>query len=157
MENKDLDFIHRKWGETDIYFLRNGADRPLRGLASFRQTGKEVEFWDPATGKMYSAVGTENEHGGTALPVALDAHGSLFVVFSPSMTPGKQEHVDENAQFGAFIADQLLTVQELDGPWNVNFPEASAGEGLVVFDSLVSWHKRPEDGIRFFSGIATYE
>ena len=27
----------------------------------------------------------------------------------------------------------------------------------MVFDSLVFWNRRSEDGIRFFSGIASYE
>ncbi|MFH0759205.1 MAG: glycosyl hydrolase [Bacteroidota bacterium] len=155
-ENNALDFIHRKWGKTDIYFLRNGGGVPVRGLASFRQTGKKVEYWDPSTGKMYRAGATENEPGSTAVPVSLDAHGSLFVVFSPGMN-GEEEQVSDDPLFGAFLDDRLQTAQSLDGPWKVNFPEESAGEGRVVFDSLVFWNRRPEDGIRFFSGIAVYE
>jgi len=154
--NNALDFIHRKWGQTDIYFLRNGGGVPVRGLANFRQKGKEVEYWDPSTGKMYRAGGTENEHGGTTVQVSIDVHGSLFVVFSPGMD-GEEEQVSDDPWFGAFLEDRLQTVKSLDGPWNVNFPEESAGEGRVVFDSLIFWNRRPEDGIRFFSGIAGYE
>ncbi|NBS53664.1 MAG: hypothetical protein EBS96_13840 [Spartobacteria bacterium] len=42
--------------------------------------------------------------------------------------------------------------------WNVTFQkDRSAPEGGVPFDKLVSWTNRPEDGIRYFSGTASYE
>jgi len=42
--------------------------------------------------------------------------------------------------------------------WNVTFQkDRSAPEGQVQFDKLESWTKRPEDGIRYFSGTASYE
>ncbi len=45
----------------------------------------------------------------------------------------------------------------LDGPWQLFFTEEAGGPGRVEFDSLVYWNERDEDGIRFFSGTATYE
>ena len=46
---------------------------------------------------------------------------------------------------------------ELAGAWNLIFPEESAGAGPISNSiQLVFWNERPEDGIRFFSGIATY-
>ena len=57
-----------------------------------------------------------------------------------------------------------VDVQALPAPeivpekWNVTFQkDRSAPEGQVQFDKLESWTKRPEDGIRYFSGTATYE
>ncbi len=51
----------------------------------------------------------------------------------------------------------------LDGPWEVLFPNgflpnalAKGADEKVVFDRLVSWSERKEDGIRYFSGSATY-
>jgi hypothetical protein len=42
--------------------------------------------------------------------------------------------------------------------WNVTFQkDRSAPEGGVPFDKLVSWTNRPEDGIRYFSGTASYD
>jgi hypothetical protein len=48
-------------------------------------------------------------------------------------------------------------LQELTGPWTVRFDTNWAGPAEVQFDSLVSWPERPEPGIKFFSGTATYE
>ena len=42
------------------------------------------------------------------------------------------------------------------GAWNVAFPEGWDAPASVTFPRLVSWTERPEDGIKFFSGTATY-
>ena len=42
------------------------------------------------------------------------------------------------------------------GPWQVQFDPRWRGPQQVVFDELVDWTKRPEDGIRYYSGTATY-
>ena len=51
----------------------------------------------------------------------------------------------------------------LAGPWEVLFPNgflpnalAKGADEKVVFDELGSWSDRKEDGIRYFSGSATY-
>ena len=44
----------------------------------------------------------------------------------------------------------------INGPWQVYFPESRKGPGEVTFDSLIWWKDSNLDGIRFFSGIATY-
>jgi hypothetical protein len=116
----------------------------------------EVEYWDPSTGKMYRVSETRNTGDGISLPLSLDPYGSLFVVFAPEMDK-RGFDVYEIPDFGAFMDHQLEQALLLEGPWKVNFPEELAGAGEVVFDSLVFWNHRLEDGIRFFSGIATYE
>jgi hypothetical protein len=152
-----LEFIHRRAGDADIYFVRNSLDVPVSGTATFRQVGTQVEYWDPVSGRMYLAAGAMPAEGGTRVPLSLDAFGSLFLVFSPDMAPAGEKRYPGEPFLGPFISEQLLSVRELSGPWEVSFPEESAGIGRVVFDSLVSWNRRPENGIRFFSGIATYE
>ena len=42
------------------------------------------------------------------------------------------------------------------GVWNVAFPEGWDAPASVTFPHLVSWTERPEDGIKYFSGTATY-
>jgi len=42
--------------------------------------------------------------------------------------------------------------------WTVTFQkDRGAPEGQIAFDDLVSWTARPEEGIKYFSGTATYE
>jgi hypothetical protein len=45
---------------------------------------------------------------------------------------------------------------EITGPWNVTFPEGLGAPPVATFDKLVSWPDRSEDGIKYFSGTATY-
>jgi hypothetical protein len=44
----------------------------------------------------------------------------------------------------------------LEGAWDVAFDPARGGPAQITFDSLSDWTKRPEDGIRYYSGVATY-
>ena len=44
----------------------------------------------------------------------------------------------------------------LDGPWEVAFDPKWGGPAKVVFKTLEDWSKRPEAGIRYYSGNATY-
>lgn len=52
---------------------------------------------------------------------------------------------------------ELPAPEALGGPWLVSFQaERGAPEGEVPFGTLESWTDRAEEGIRYFSGTATY-
>ena len=52
---------------------------------------------------------------------------------------------------------QLNTLQELTKPWTVKFDSAWGGPAKpVVFTKLEDWTKRSEEGIKYYSGTATY-
>ncbi len=44
----------------------------------------------------------------------------------------------------------------VDGPWTIHFPENWGAPAQAEFESLHSWTDDGNDGIRYFSGIATY-
>jgi len=48
-------------------------------------------------------------------------------------------------------------LQEISGAWTVHFDPKWGGPETAQFDALVSWPMRPEPGIKFYSGTATYE
>jgi hypothetical protein len=50
----------------------------------------------------------------------------------------------------------LPAPQEITGPWEVSFDPKWGGPEKVTFETLEDWSKRPEDGIKYFSGTATY-
>ncbi len=85
-----------------------------------------------------------------ALPVKLEPYQSFFVVFDKKgkAGPDKPEVAED---FPASKAVMTLT-----GPWTVAFDPAWGGPERIVFDRLDDWSTRPEDGIRHYSGIATY-
>jgi hypothetical protein len=45
---------------------------------------------------------------------------------------------------------------QLDGPWEVRFAPNLGAPEAATFDGLISWTARPEAGIKYFSGAATY-
>ncbi len=47
----DVGVIHRKLPYSDIYFLANTTNRPVKGTAAFRVQGMQAAWWDPFTGK----------------------------------------------------------------------------------------------------------
>ena len=61
------------------------------------------------------------------------------------------------------VAAKVPVPQSVEGPWEVSFPNGFAPNALakgpeekVTFDRLQSWSERPEEGVRYFSGSATY-
>ena len=44
----------------------------------------------------------------------------------------------------------------LEGPWKVKFQPERGAPAEAWFDTLISWDKHPDSGIRYFSGTATY-
>jgi hypothetical protein len=45
---------------------------------------------------------------------------------------------------------------DVPGPWEVRFQPGRLAPSSVTFDKLISWTQRPEDGVKYFSGTATY-
>jgi len=44
----------------------------------------------------------------------------------------------------------------VDGPWRVAFQKNRGAPDSVEFPELISWHRHPEAGVKYFSGTAAY-
>ena len=55
-----------------------------------------------------------------------------------------------------FLAADTPAPLTLDGSWQVEFPEGWGAPRMTTFGKLQSWTESDDEGIRFFSGIATY-
>jgi hypothetical protein len=143
----DLDFIHRRHGEADIYFVRNKLRRWAEVEAAFRVRGKRPELWNPADCGRRDAPAYEIGPAGVRLPLRLAPEGSVFVVFREPAGGGPVAAVPP--------ATPPETV-EVAGPWVVQFPPDSGAPETATFDRLASWTDHADPGIRFFSGVAGY-
>ena len=56
----DIDFIHRRVGSEDVYFLSNQHDAAKTIDATFRVTGKTPEVWMPDSGRIYQSPEVQN-------------------------------------------------------------------------------------------------
>jgi hypothetical protein len=144
-----LDFLHRTEGDAEVYFIANRKERDEQAECTFRVTGKRPELWDPVTGQSHPATAFTQAGGLTTMPLEFAPYGSMFVVFREPMANGA--HGEEQRNFPVYS-----TAQTLQGPWTVSFDPKWGGPAHAEFTTLQSWTTRPEDGIKYYSGTATY-
>ena len=80
-DGAQLGFIHRRDGETEIYFVSSQRNRFDTVECSFRVQGRQPELWNPETGDIEVAPVWHEEKGRTVVPVPFEPSGSVFVVF----------------------------------------------------------------------------
>ncbi|MCX6261342.1 MAG: glycosyl hydrolase [Bacteroidia bacterium] len=141
-----IDWIHRRAGDTDIYFLVNSTDNPLDTEVRFRVTGKEAETWDPATGQIEPAGYTISDNE-TVVPLNLTERESVFVIFPKKITVTSRS--PEQDYPGLLLAT-------LQGPWEISFPPDLGAPVKIIFNKLESWTTNSDEGVKYFSGSATY-
>ena len=76
-----LDYIHRRTGDVDIYFVSNMSASWEDVDCTFRVFGKTPELWHPENGRTREQVVYSSVEGGTRIPLRLPPAGSVFVVF----------------------------------------------------------------------------
>jgi hypothetical protein len=54
-------------------------------------------------------------------------------------------------------ATDVPAPQEISGQWILNFPPDWGAPPSITLDKLISWTTHTNDGVRYFSGTATYE
>ncbi len=143
------DFFHRHTPDAEIYFVANARNDPLEAVANFRVTGQRPELWDPVTGQMRPLPQYEEVKGRTMIPMRLDSQQSVFIVF-PKKSGGR-----EPAK-GKVNVPAARPLARLDGSWQVAFDPKWGGPEQIEFTSLEDWTKRPEEGIKYYSGTAAY-
>ncbi|MEI8205452.1 MAG: glycosyl hydrolase, partial [Kiritimatiellales bacterium] len=182
-----VNWIHRRAGDADVYFVANATNVQVTVDAIFRVTGKVPEFWYPDTGRIETAGVWKTENGRTTVPIKFDPCGSVFVVFRKAGTPGftaltgansaktagAQIRMSSNAAELVASANgryemssaagtksvEVTGVPEpltVTGPWEVSFPPNLGAPPAAVFGKLISWPDHPDEGIKYFSGSATY-
>jgi len=159
-----IDFIHRTADGTEIYFLANRKDQAATVEATFRVSGRQPELWDPVSGQRRDLPKFESKNGCTTVPLEFEPDGSMFVVFRKKLE--KPETRVRKPEETAANFPKLKPQQEISGPWTVQFDpqwfyptnglSGDQAKGLLVFDKLEDWTKRPEPAIRYFSGTAVY-
>jgi hypothetical protein len=50
----------------------------------------------------------------------------------------------------------MVSIATLEGAWDVAFDPALGAPAQARFEKLEDWTQRPEEGIKYYSGIATY-
>ncbi|MGA2683829.1 MAG: glycosyl hydrolase [Verrucomicrobiota bacterium] len=80
-DNAQLDYIHRRDGATEIYFVSDQRNQFDTVECSFRVQGLQPELWNPETGDIQTAPVWREENGRTVVSLSFGPSGSVFVVF----------------------------------------------------------------------------
>ena len=148
-EPEKFNYIHRSLDDCDIYFVINRTGKQTSSQFTFRVQGKQPEIWDPVTGEMRIASSFTQHDGYTTVPLEFVPYGSYFVVFDKTISTDKQGEGDRNFS-------KLEIAQDLSHSWEVMFDTTMGGPQKVFFEDLSNWIDRPEEGIKYYSGTATY-
>jgi hypothetical protein len=147
--NTFLDWIHRTDASREIYFVANRNVCEESRTCTFRVNGRQPRIFDPVTGAVRDARAFVQSDGRTSLPLDFARFGSVFVIFDKSIPPARRGTERGNAEV-------LTPASRITEPWEVRFDPKWGGPPSVKFRELVDWTQRPEDGIRHYSGTATY-
>jgi hypothetical protein len=150
-----LDYVHRRTADAEIYFVASRTDRVETAGCTFRVADRVPELWDPVTGKRRVASGYTLGQGRVKVPLEFGPYGSWFVVFRKRAAAGMAGLPVEKTGFQEGTG-RSPAAMELAGPWRVHFDPRWGGPDSVEFESLASWTERPEPGIKFYSGTASY-
>jgi hypothetical protein len=145
-----VDYIHRALPDLDIYFVCNRTNQNLSRKFTFRVAGKQPEIWNALTGESYPVEAQNQTTASTTLSLYMDKFSAFFIVFRKSSDANSSQSKNTT----------VATIQEateLSGPWNVSFDPHWGGPELVIFPKLISWTDHTEDGIKYYSGKATYK
>lgn len=138
-------FVHRKLPAQDIYWINSRSAKNETIEASFRIAGKTVEIWHPETGKK-EPVSYTVENGHTKLLLNLTPNDAIFVVFgnNSSLSTVNIPVIKETP------------VATLDGEWRIDFQKDRGAPAGISMDELSSWTDNNDNGVKYFSGTATY-
>jgi hypothetical protein len=84
------------------------------------------------------------------IPLQFGQYQSYFIVIDKNKKPNPTA----NTPAKNFSEPKILMV--VNSPWNVSFDPKWGGPKNVVFNKLEDWTLNKNEGIKYFSGIATY-
>lgn len=143
--NPGFDYVHRKIGQMDVYFVANLRNARATGDFTFRSHG-QPQIWNAVDGSIqdmpfHTAVGDNR----VKVSLTFEARQSLFVVF------GNREKAN-----GAYHNNQMVFDHAISGPWDVAFDGEWGGPASIQFDRLMDWKDHENNGIKYYSGTASY-
>jgi hypothetical protein len=145
-DDSDVKFVHRRAGDTDIYWLDSRSGKAEDILVSLHKTGYEPEVWNAMTGTI-TKPSYRMEDGRTQIDLHFDPYDALFIVFRNRTSATSWEAP----------AKTVRTVATVDGAWEVSFPGGMGAPARTTFDTLSDWSENADNGIKYYSGTASYK
>jgi hypothetical protein len=148
--NGSVRYTHQLIPSGDIYFVSNKTNAAINVNCTFRVSKGTPELWNPLTGEIKDLPDFEIKKDQIQIPLQFEAYESYFIVFDHN----KKAKPANSSGLKNFAQPEVLV--EVNHPWKISFDPKWGGPENVVFDSLVDWTSRSEEGIKYYSGTATY-
>ena len=143
------DYIHRKSGDVDLYFVANTSHFKGSSNCIFNVYGKTPELWDPVTKEIKKIEEYKIINNQTYLTLAFDDAQSYFVVF--------KENTSLNSKLDNHNTSKKQNIK-LNKSWEVQFdPKWGGPIKPVLFKTLTDWTSNENKGIKYYSGTAVYK
>ncbi|MCC8424533.1 glycosyl hydrolase [Mucilaginibacter sp. UR6-11] len=147
--NGTIDWIHRRAGGDDIYFIASRWDAKEKLNCTFRVSGKQPEIWDPVTGATRPVAAFTQISGRTIIPLQFEPRESVFIVFRKPIGLAVNGRAKSNYPI-------ISTKATLTGSWQLQFDPKWGGPAKITIDSLMDWTKFADYNIKHYSGTAIY-
>jgi len=144
-----LNFIHKRIGDTDVYFVANQLDSAFQTELKFRVSGKIPEVWDPVDGTVKRIEKFDCIDNLSALSFIFKPYQSLIFVFNPEKEtnqsietfgePGKEILIKDFAGEMEFMAAYPAKIQTMQ------------------FKTLNPLNEAENPDIKYFSGDICYK
>ncbi len=144
-DGPDVEFVHRKLTNGDIYFVDNRSDHEATIDAVIRAAGKQPELWRAETGKS-EPVSFNVADGRTTVPLQLEPWGTVFVVF--------RKPTSETSHILAPVT--RIKVATISGSWKLAFQPGRGAPESITLNELSDWSSSSDPGVKYFSGVGTY-
>jgi hypothetical protein len=141
----ELMFVHRRLDDGEVYWISNTGLREEILDGTFRVAGKAPELWHADSG-IIEPASFRIQDGRTTVPLRLGPRDAVFVVFR--RTSGGV------SQTPRVRAETILA--SITGAWDVAFQPGRGAPARIQLDSLASWSDSADEGVKYFSGTATY-
>jgi len=138
-QTSNLGFIHRKLDGTDLYFVVNSSNQPVKGNIKFRAARATVESWNPDGGAVLTSAAYDKSAG---IPLQLAPYESRVYVLGDAAAATPARPAQNQAE---------RLIQDLSSGWQIRFGDEATSQPV---DHLASWTEVP--GKQFYSGGAVY-
>jgi hypothetical protein len=134
-EMSGIGFLHRKLATSDIYFVANTSNKPIRGTIRFRSSRPVTESWNPDP----AVTNTIAQSADGTIPLNLAPYESRVFVLKQSPDAGLVDSPNYKE----------VNAVDLNKGWQIRF-----GDDSQPLAKLVSWTELA--GRCFYSGEAIY-
>lgn len=144
----NLQYIHKKLGSADLYFVANQQNSELTRECVFRIKNKIPQIWNAQNGTVEKVTNYSNENNLVRIPVTFKPYESLIFVFDGDDSPHHLTEVKNE------VAEKI-TISDFKGTITFS-PVYTAQIPPVTITDLKSWTDFADPNIKYFSGKATY-